>query len=78
MLMESKASAKTGEGISILQSTTDKFMLVLYRSLKEPKSTGYWMDTYQIPSGYQIPDMRDIWNLDILHIWISCGISGYP
>ena len=49
-LMEWKASAKTGErgGISIFQSTTDKFMVVLYRSLYLP-DTGYG-----IPTGYQI------------------------
>ena len=62
MLIEWKAFAKTGEGIYILQSTTDKFMWKLQTKhglmsiLKVVlNKIGNLPDTeYQIPTGYQI------------------------
>ena len=78
MLMEWKASAKTGEGISILQSTTDKFMVVLYPSLylTEPIPNQYWIPT--IPDTYPIPDILPDIQPDRISSWISGYPAGYP
>ena len=65
-----EGSAKTGEGISILQSTTDKFMVVLYGSLYLPL---YLLDIgYGIPTG-DMEYLPGIWDTYLIPDYWPAG-----